>query len=114
MINLSYLSKLKINLLIFLVIFIIGYITKFFVDGFSVVDTVLLVIYLGGAFNINFNFASLKKCMVKSVNVLNDAVKGNLESRANKYYRQWRGRTNLPYKINNLLDQGENIHERDE
>jgi methyl-accepting chemotaxis protein len=106
MINLSYLSKLKINLLIFLVIFIIGYITKFFVDGFSVVDTVLLVIYLGGAFNINFNFASLKKCMVKSVNVLNDAVKGNLESRATNITDS--GEVGqICRQINNLLDQGE-------
>ncbi|MFA6195356.1 MAG: methyl-accepting chemotaxis protein [Sulfurimonas sp.] len=106
MTNSSYLSRLQINLSIFLVIFLVGYVTKFFIDGFSKVDTVLLVIYLAGAFNISSIFSSLKKCMYKSITVLNEAVRGNLESRATEITDS--GEVGqICRQINNLLDQGE-------
>lgn len=106
MINSSYLSKLQINLFIFLIIFLIGYVTKFFIDGFSIVDTVLLVIYLGGALNVGSLFTSLKKCMYKSMAVLDDAVKGNLESRATEISDGGEA-GKICHQVNNLIDQME-------
>ncbi len=106
MTNSSYLSKLQINLSIFLVIFLVGYVSKFFIDGFSKVDTVLLIIYLGGAINVSSIFTSLKKCMHKSITVLNEAVKGNLESRATQISDSGQA-GQICHQVNNLIDQME-------
>ncbi len=106
MTNSSYLSKLQLNLIIFLVIFVVGYIAKLFIDGFSIVDTALLIIYLGGAIHVSSIFISIKKCMTKSINVLNDAVKGNLESRATEISDNGQA-GQICRQVNNLIDQME-------
>ena len=106
MTNSSYLSKLQINLSVFLFIFLVAYVVKFFIAGFSIVDTVLLVIYLGGAFNIASLFATLKECMNKSIYVLNEAVKGNLEVRATEIADNGQA-GKICHQVNNLIDQME-------
>jgi methyl-accepting chemotaxis protein len=106
MTNLSYLSKLQLNLLLYLVLFLAGYIVKLSIDGFSAVDTVLLVIYLAGAIHVGFIFISLKRCLWKSLFVLNSAVLGNLENRATEITDN--GQSGLIcHNVNNLLDQME-------
>jgi len=104
MINSSYLSKLQINFSIFLALFIIGYVVKFFIDGFSIVDTTLLVVYLGGAVTIGSTLKSLKKCMNKSVTVLKGAVLGNLENRAVDILDSGEA-GQMCHQVNNFLDQ---------
>jgi methyl-accepting chemotaxis protein len=102
----SYLSKIRLMAAIFLGLFIVGYAIKFFVDGFSVVDTVLLVLYSVMAFIFNTQLTGLRLHLLKSLRVLEDAVKGNLEARATHIVdngevgRVCRG-------VNNLIDQME-------
>ena len=104
MTNTSYLYKLQLNAAIFLAIFLIGYVVKFFVDGFSIIDTVLLVIYLGGAFMISSIINGIKGCMLKSTTVLSDAVNGNFETRATNVSDSGQA-GQICHQVNNLVDQ---------
>ena len=104
MMNLSYLSKLQLNFSIFLVLFVVGYVVKFFIDGFSVIDTLLLFVYMGGAIVIVSTLKGLKKCMHKSVSVLKEAVKGNLEHRAIDISDAGEA-GQMCHQVNNFLDQ---------
>ena len=104
--NSSYLFKLQLNATIFLALFLIGYFVKLFIDGFSVVDTVLLVVYLGGAFTVGSILKGLKRCMVKSSKVLNSAVVGNFEIRATQINDSGEAGM-ICHQVNNLIDQME-------
>ena len=104
--NSSYLSKLRIILLIFFAIFIVDYIVKLSLGGFSIVDTLVLFIFFGGAFYIGHIFSSMEKCLNKSIMVLNEAVKGNLESRATEIMDKGAA-GQICNQTNNLIDQME-------
>ena len=106
MTNLSYLSKLKISAYLIMSVFFIAFITEFFMHGFKVLDTTLLLIYITAGYFIIYNIAKLQKCMNKSVKVLNDAVSGNLESRATDIHDSGEA-GQLCHSANNLLDQME-------
>ena len=81
MINLSYLSKLQIIGYAFFTIYLIGYLVKLYLNGFNAVDTLLLVLYIVLGIVFNIYFFALKTSLNKSIEVLNSAVKGDLESR---------------------------------
>lgn len=106
MINSSYLSKLQIMGYLFFATFIIGYLIKFVFYGFSVVDTVLLLLYLGMGILLNSYFFGLKTCMNKSIAVLNNAVQGNFESRIKEIPESGTSGI-ICHQINTLIDQME-------
>ena len=106
MINSSYLSKLQILGFVFIALFVVGYVGKFFIDGFSTVDTLLLVLYVGMGTLFNNYLHGLKRCMQKSITVLNEAVKGNLESRATEISDNGQA-GQICHQVNNLIDQME-------
>lgn len=106
MINSSYLSKLQILGYAFFASFLMAYLVKLFMGGFNLIDTLLLVTYAAMGILFNSYLAGLKRCMTKSINVLNDAVGGNLESRATKISDN--GQAGLIcHQVNNLIDQME-------
>lgn len=106
MINSSYLSKLQRIAILFLGLFSFGYGIKFFVDGFSWIDTILLVIYITMAFIFNAQLTGLKVHLRKSLNVLEEAVQGNFEARATGIVDHGEvGR--VCHGVNNLIDQME-------
>ena len=106
MINSSYLSKLQTLGFVFIALFVVGYVGKFFIDGFSTVDTLLLVLYVGMGTLFNNYLHGLKRCMQKSITVLNEAVKGNLESRATEISDNGQA-GQICHQVNNLIDQME-------
>ena len=106
MINSSYLSRLISLGYAIIILFIIGYIAKFFVEGFSIIDTVMLVVIVGISVLFNNTIAGLQKCMGKSIYVLNEAVKGNLEARATEISDSGNAGS-ICHGVNNLLDQME-------
>ena len=106
MTNSSYLSRLVALGYSILVLFLVGYVIKYFIDGFSLVDTIMLGIILLVAVFFNKAIAGLKSSMQSSIYVLREAVKGNLEARATGIVDQ--GDAGLIcHSINNLLDQME-------
>ncbi len=106
MINSSYLSRLVALGYAIVVLFVVGYVLKYFIDGFSVVDTVMLGIIIVVAVLFNKAIAGLKACMQRSIYVLREAVKGNLEVRATGIVDQGDGGA-MCHAVNNLLDQME-------
>ncbi len=106
MINSSYLSKLQTIGYSFFVLFIVGYFFKLMFDGFSAIDTALLVIYSSIGVLFNSYILGLKKCMLKSITVLNEAVNGNLESRAVEISDNGQA-GQICHQVNNLIDQME-------
>lgn len=106
MTNSSYLSKLQILGVVFILLFVIGYIVKFFIDGFSGVDTLLLVVYVGMGSLYTTYLHGLKRCMQKSITVLDEAVRGNLESRATNISDSGQA-GQICHQVNNLIDQME-------
>jgi hypothetical protein len=106
MTNLSYLYKLKIIGYTIFATFVIGYLAKLFFDGFSVVDTLLLILYIGMGILFNSSIFSLTTCMDKSINVLNNAVHGNLETRITEISDVGKAGM-IGHQINNLIDQME-------
>ena len=106
MTNLSYLSKLQIIGYAFFATFIIGYFIKLFFYGLNVVDTLLLFLYIGMWILFSTSFFGLNRAIDKSIAVLNNAIKGNLESRIVEIYDS--GKTGIIcHQINNLIDQME-------
>jgi len=106
MTNSSYLSKITNIGYIFIGLFIAGYITKYLIDGFSLIDTILLVIYMIIGITFNALISGLRGCMSRSLQVLDAAVSGDLESRAT--YITDKGKAGkICRQINNLLDQME-------
>ncbi|AFV97904.1 MULTISPECIES: methyl-accepting chemotaxis protein [unclassified Sulfuricurvum] len=106
MTNSSYLSKLQLIASLFLGLFAFGYGIKFFVDGFSLVDTILLIVYITIAFLFNAQLKGLRVHLRKSLNVLEDAVEGNFEARATNIVDHGEaGR--ICHGVNNLIDQME-------
>ena len=106
MMNTSYLSKVLFVGYSLIVIYVIGYVIGFMQHGFNIVDTTILIIYLSAAFMFNLYATGLKKCMGKSIAVLEEAVKGNLESRATEISDNGHAGA-ICHLINNLLDQME-------
>jgi methyl-accepting chemotaxis protein len=104
--NSSYLSKLELISGFFVGIFIIGYVIKFFVDGFSLIDSVILLIYILMALFFYKQLNGLRTCMKKSQKVMSDAVSGNFESRAINI-KDTGSAGELAHAANNLLDQME-------
>ncbi len=106
MTNLSYLSKLQIIGYTFFTTFIIAYFVKLFLYEFNVVDTVLLFLYIGLLVLFGTSFFGLNRAIDKSITVLNNAIKGNLESRVVEIHDS--GKTGIIcHQINNLIDQME-------
>lgn len=106
MTNLSYLSRLQIIGFAFFTIFILGYLIKLFLNGFDVVDTLLLVLYIGLGILFSIYFFALKTSLNKSIEVLNSAIKGDLESRIIGISDNGEAGI-ISHKINNLIDQME-------
>jgi methyl-accepting chemotaxis protein len=106
MTNLSYLSKLKIISYSFFGIFIIGFFVKLFLNEISTVDAVILLLYVGMIILFAINYFGLNNCMDKVIDVLNDAVEGNLENRAINISDSGKA-GKIAHQINNLLDQME-------
>lgn len=106
MTNLSYLSKLQIIGYVFFATFVATYLLKLFLNGFSVIDTIVLSLYIGMGVLFISNIFGLKTCMDKSISVLNDAVKGNLESRVVEIDDNGQAGI-ICSQINNLIDQME-------
>lgn len=106
MTNSSYLYKVLFLGYALIVIYALGYVIEFFVSGFSIVNTVMLVIFIGAAFLFNNYAAGLRKCMGKSIYVLEEAVKGNLEVRATEISDKGHAGV-ICHLANNLLDQME-------
>lgn len=106
MTNLSYLSKLQIIGYTILATFVTGYLIKLFFDGFNIVDTILLLLYIGLGVLFNISLNGLKQCMHKSITVLNNAVMGNLESRITEIDDNGNAGV-ICQQINNLIDQME-------
>ena len=106
MTNLSYLYKLKIIGYTIFTTFFVGYAVKLFFDGFSVVDTLLLVLYIVMGILFNSSILSLTTCMNKSIDVLNSAVHGNLETRITEISDAGKAGM-IGHQINNLIDQME-------
>ncbi len=106
MTNSSYLSKLVRFGYAIVILFLIGYVAKFFVEGFSVIDTVILVMILIVSIFFNNALIGLKKCMTKSIYVLNEAVNGNLEVRTTGIIDNGDAGV-ICHSVNNLLDQME-------
>ncbi len=106
MTNLSYLSKLQIIGYVFFSAFVTAYLVRLFLSGFSVTDTIFLSLYFGmGALFVSY-ISGLKTSMDKSISVLNDAVKGNLESRVVEINDNGKAGM-ISTQINNLIDQME-------
>ena len=106
MTNSSYLSKVLFLGYSLIAIYTVGYIIDFFVGGFSIVNTIVLVLFHGAAFMFNHYAKGLRGCMGKSIHVLKEAVKGNLESRATGVTDQGHAGA-ICHLVNNLLDQME-------
>lgn len=106
MTNLSYLSRLQIIGYAFFTIFILGYLIQLFLAGFDVVDTLLLVLYIGLGILFSIYFFALKTSLNKSIEVLNSAIKGDLESRIINISDNGEAGI-ISHKINNLIDQME-------
>lgn len=106
MTNSSYLSKLQLIAILFLGLFVFGYALKLFVEGFSWIDTILLMIYISIAFIFNAQLGGLKAHLRKALNVLEDAIQGNFEVRSTNIIDQGEaGR--VCHGVNNLIDQME-------
>ena len=104
MTNTSYLYKLQLTVTLLLVAFFVAYVVKFFLYGFNIIDTILLVLFSAGFYFIVSLIMSIKTCMNKSYTVLSDAVSGNFETRATNISDS--GQAGLVcHQVNNLLDQ---------
>ncbi len=106
MTNSSYLSKVLFLGYTLIAIYAVGYVADFFVSGFSIVNTIMLIIFIGAAFLFNSYAAGLRRCMSKSIDVLKEAAKGNLEMRATEITDSGDAGI-ICHLVNNLLDQME-------
>ncbi|MEA1918950.1 MAG: methyl-accepting chemotaxis protein [Campylobacterota bacterium] len=104
--NSSFLSRVQILATVFLGIFFVDYLFHFLTQGFSIADTIVLVIYTGMAYLFYGQLNGLKGCMTKSSKVLSDAVSGNFESRVTNI-QDGGSAGQLCHSVNNLLDQME-------
>ena len=106
MTNLSYLSKIMLLSYLLLFVYVGGYLLGFMIDGFSFVATVVLLLSVALFAAFLYNLSKLKTCMSKSVAVLEEAVKGNLEMRAIHISDNGQAGS-ICRHTNNLLDQME-------
>jgi methyl-accepting chemotaxis protein len=106
MTNLSYLFKLQAIMYAFIGLFVAEYIINFVIDGFSVLDTVMILVYTTlGILSSNY-LAGMRGCLNQSIRVLESAVKGNLEVRTT-HIKDSGSAGKICHNINNLLDQME-------
>ena len=106
MTSLSYLSKVLYLGYFIIAIYFIGYFVNFFINGFNFINTIVLIIFIVASFMFNSFARGLQKCMGKSIAVLKEAAKGNLEMRATKITDNGDAGT-ICHLTNNLLDQME-------
>ncbi|KIM12040.1 MAG: hypothetical protein KU37_04185 [Sulfuricurvum sp. PC08-66] len=106
MTNSSFLSKLRISIWLFVALFLIDHIVGFVLHGFSLVEGVFLGLYIAMAVAVSGYVKGVKTCIDKSLQVLNDAISGNLESRATHIIDGGEA-GNVCRGINNLIDQME-------
>ena len=106
MTNFSYLSNVQIIMYAFFSIIIIDYLLKLFLNGFDVLDTLLLVLYISLAILFYIYFSALKSSLNESIEVLNSAVKGDLESRIVGISDSGEAGI-ISHQINSLIDQME-------
>ena len=104
MINLSYLSRVHYIGYILIGLFILSYLIGFMTEGFSILDTVFLAIYIFISYLLIVSALKLRRCMNKSISVLSDAVNGNLESRATNIDDTGTA-GEICHNLNNFLDQ---------
>lgn len=104
MTNLSYLSRLQYINYGFFGVFVIGFMIKLFLNEVSIVDVLLLLLFIGLVILFGVNYFGLKSSVDKVVDVLDAAVKGNIENRAINILDSG-GAGKIAHQINNLLDQ---------
>jgi len=106
MTNSSYLSRVVLLGYTLIAIYILGYCITLLNHGFNIFDTLMLIVLAVVGVYFHLSIGKLQNCMQKSIQVLNDAVNGNLESRVTQI-----GDTGAAGQIcqstNNLLDQME-------
>jgi len=106
MTNLSYQSKIKYFPFIMVGVMFAGALLKLILGEFSVVDGVLLGIFIAMAVAFVSFVGGMEKYLNKAIKVLNDALGGNLESRATEIYDN--GEVGqICVKVNDLIDQME-------
>lgn len=106
MMHLSYLSKLRVIFYSFFVIFTIGFVVKLFLSSADAIDIAMMLLCLVMVILFRINYFSLKNCLNKVIVILDDAIKGDLESRI--LYISDKGEAGIiARQINNLLDQVE-------
>jgi methyl-accepting chemotaxis protein len=106
MTNSSYLSKVLFLGYALVVLYLISYVINFIQNGFSVLNTIVLVLFILAFVMYNKYVNSLKRCMKKSIKVLQEAVSGNLEERATNIDDKGDAGV-ICHSVNNLLDQME-------
>lgn len=106
MTNSSYLSKVLFVGYSLIAIYVVGYIADYFEGGFSIVNTIMLFMFLGSGFLFTRYATGLRKCMKKSITVLEEAAKGNLELRATNISDSGQAGA-ICHHVNNVLDQME-------
>ena len=104
--NLSYISSVQLIMYAFVSIFVIDYLIKLFLNGFDVFDTLLLLLYIGLAILFYIHFSALKFSLNESIEVLNSAVKGDLENRIVGISDKGEAGM-ISHQINSLIDQME-------
>lgn len=104
MTNLSYLSNIRSIAIAIIAVFVVDYAISIATHGFSILDTIVLFIYLGAGIALNTQLLGLKQHINKTLIVLKDAAKGKYESRAT--HIQDKGEAGqLCHGVNNLIDQ---------
>jgi methyl-accepting chemotaxis protein len=106
MTNLSYLSKLQLVAYLFIGFFLVSYVLRFAVEGFSLLSTIFVLIYIALGVAFSTYLKGLKSCMQKAITVMENAVAGNLEMRATEISDNGTA-GQLCHHANNLLDQME-------
>jgi len=106
MTNLSYQSKIKYFPFIMTAILIFGAIVKFILGELSIIDGVIIAIFIAMAISFVIFLRGMEDYLNRSIKVLDDALSGNLESRATEIYDS--GEVGqICVKINDLIDQME-------
>ncbi len=101
--NSSSLSKAKLLATLSTISVIVSLIVAS-VFGFSFINLLFALVAIGSTIAINFYIKRIEKCLTGCVDVLGDALKGNLESRK-VLIQEGKLLGRLSWNINNILDQ---------
>lgn len=104
MTSLSYLSKLKVIVILFFALFFVEYVLEFFLNGFSMLGTVFFFVYVAAGVMFSKYLDGLRSCLSRTTKVLNDASEGIFESRIIHILDNGEAGA-LCRSTNNLLDQ---------